>query len=142
MRSRSPQPRCYTAMTVMLPAPLLSPATWDSHALGCALGSPQGPCSHHCVNTSGTGLNKRELLCPPLSGTPAKTCPAQPPSRRTQTHGPTSCQAYREEMPEQPVYLFTHSNHIFLLGHFQRAWIDFAPTEMPPQAFSCCSLFF
>lgn len=116
-RSRSPQPRCYTAITVMLPGPLLSPATWAGMLwcrgltrlhLGCALGSLQCPCSHHCVNTSGTGLNQRELLCAPLPGIPAKTCPAQPPSRRTQTHGPTSCQAYREEcQSNQCSYLHT-----------------------------------
>lgn len=86
---------CHAARSPAFPCHL------GRHALGCALGSLQCPCSHHCVNTSGTGLNQRKLLCAPLPGIPAKTCSAQPPSRRTQTHGPTSCQAYREEVPEQ-----------------------------------------
>lgn len=36
-KSWSPQPWCYSAITVMLPDPLLSPAAWARHALGCAL---------------------------------------------------------------------------------------------------------
>lgn len=43
-RSSAPQPWCCTAITAMLPHPLLSPATWARHALSSFLGSFQCPC--------------------------------------------------------------------------------------------------
>lgn len=102
LRSKSPQPWCYTSITAMLPGqPPAFPCCLGQASSGMCFGPSSVLVLTPLFNTSATGLNKRELLCSPLSAIHAKTLPAQPPSRRTQTHGPTSCQAYREEVPEQ-----------------------------------------